>query len=208
MTITGEETLLKHTNCIFNASRVIGLNMALLPSNGVLLWHARAIRASIWSMFVCGIWGWCTLVIAHDESSKCSWHHFSNQVRANNTSDVLFSTQVSPTHTHRAHKLVMYTLTKHLRHIVALCTYIPVILFKEMIFTCTCVHTYRKQHVFLVLVYSTWIRDRVRVFEHRDRLPCQNGLVHSQCGGANGGQSDVRWNLITHWKKGKAIDKC
>lgn len=61
------------------------------------------------------------------ESSKCLWHHFSSQARANNMSDVLFSTQVGPTNTHTlinwAHKLVLCTLTKHLEHIVALRTH-------------------------------------------------------------------------------------
>lgn len=31
--------------------------------------------------------------------------------------------------------------------------------------------TYREKHVFLILVDSAWIRDRVSVFDHRDRLP-------------------------------------
>ena len=59
-------------------------------------------------------------------------------------------------------------------------------------------HTHRKQHVLLVLVDGTGVGHGVSVFEHRYGLPRQNGLVHSQRGGADGSQTDVGWNLVTN----------
>jgi len=64
--------------------------------------------------------------------------------------------------------------------------------------------SYRKEHVFLILVDGTGVRHWVCVFYYGYRLPCQDGLVHSQSSRAYGGQSDICWDFITNWRKGMA----
>lgn len=131
MNITGLETLLKHTNCTFNTELVVWTwshyhLMVCFYDMQEPLEHLSWREVMEVLEYVC-VW------LMHPghypyESSKCLWHQFSNPVRANNSSDVLFSTQLQHIHT-----LVTCRLTKHLRHTVALCTHnqAPVIVFKR-----------------------------------------------------------------------------
>ena len=63
------------------------------------------------------------------------------------------------------------------------------------------VGTHREEHVLLVLVDGSGVWDRVCVFENRHRLPRQDGLVHPQSRGADGGQPDVSRDLIPNCKE-------
>lgn len=111
----------KHTNCTSNTELV------------VWTWSQYHLMVRFYDMqepleclswsevmeaLVCVCVGGVSLRLRHPghypyESSKCLWHHFANQVRANNIYDVLFSTPLGHSHTR-----LMCRQTKHLSHTI------------------------------------------------------------------------------------------
>lgn len=54
-----------------------------------------------------------------------------------------------------------------------------------------------EEDVLLVLVHSSWIRDRFVVLDDRDRLSSKDGLIDTKSGGQNLGDTDVSGDLVT-----------
>lgn len=55
-----------------------------------------------------------------------------------------------------------------------------------------------EQHIFLVLIDRSWIRNRLVVFNYRNRLASQKRLVDSQNGRSNRQNSKISWNFVAN----------